>query len=74
MAKSKKNQKFLYGGFSEYPGSFQTKNELLQREAHYIRTLRCVNKVVLGRTTKEYHGDKKDKIKQYREDSKEYKK
>ena len=30
MVKSKKNQKFMYGGFSEYPGSFQTKNELLQ--------------------------------------------
>ena len=32
----------------------QTINELHAREGHYIKTLKCVNKLVAGRTMKEY--------------------
>jgi ribosome-interacting GTPase 1 len=37
------------------------KMELLQREAHYIKTLKCVNKYIPLRTDKEYYEDNKDK-------------
>mgnify|MGYP006284788537 CR=1 FL=1 len=37
----------------EYP--CQTKNELVKREAHYIRNFPCVNRVVPLRTDKEYN-------------------
>jgi ribosome-interacting GTPase 1 len=40
----------------------ESKNELHQREAHYIRTLKCVNKIIPDRTLKEYRGDNKEKI------------
>jgi ribosome-interacting GTPase 1 len=43
-----------------------TKDELLSREGHYIRTLKCVNRCVAGRTRKEsnehYYNDNKNKI------------
>jgi ribosome-interacting GTPase 1 len=39
-----------------------SKVELHQREAHYIRTLKCVNKVIPDRTQKEYREDNKEKI------------
>jgi hypothetical protein len=63
-----------------------SKAELYQREAHYIRTLKCVNKVIPLRTKKQYGKDNKEKIalrkkeynevnkeriKQYNEDNKE---
>ena len=58
----------------------QTKDQLLIREGHYIRTLECVNKYVMGRTnedavrkSKEYYGNNQDKIKQYYQDNKEIK-
>jgi hypothetical protein len=51
------------------------KMELQQREAHYIKTLKCINKYVPLRTHKEYNEDNKDKInekqKQYREINKD---
>ena len=46
-----------------------TKDELLQREAHYIKNLKCVNKMTPLRTHREYYEDNKDKIK---ETKKEY--
>jgi hypothetical protein len=42
-----------------------SKDELISREAFYIRTLKCVNKVIPDRTRKEYREDKKDEIKEY---------
>jgi hypothetical protein len=47
----------------------ETKDVLHAREAHYIRTVQCVNKMIPQRTQKEYKLDNKEKIK---EDSKEY--
>ena len=47
----------------------ESKNELLQREAYYIKTLKCVNKVVPLRTRSEYKNDTKEHIKEY---SKQY--
>lgn len=43
-----------------------TKDELHQREGHYIKLLNSVNKVITGRKKKEYLRDNKDKIKQQR--------
>ena len=47
----------------------ETKEELLKREAYYIKTLQCVNKVVPLRSKKEYREDTKEHIKEY---SKQY--
>ena len=47
----------------------ESKNELLQREAYYIKTLKCINKVVPLRTRSEYKNDTKEHIKEY---SKQY--
>ena len=49
----------------------ESKDELTAREAHYIRTIKCVNKIIPLRTDKEYRKDNRDKIKQYRSDNKE---
>ena len=53
----------------------KSKDELLAREAHYIKTMKCVNKVVPLRTYKEYKADNRDHIlelkKVYRETNKE---
>jgi len=55
-----------------------SKDELSAKEANYIRTLKCVNKVIPGRTLMQYVEDNKDKIlekqKQYYETHKEQKK
>jgi hypothetical protein len=52
-----------------------SKQELIKREGHYIKSLECVNKCVAGRTNAEYRIDNKDKIleynKQYRIDNKD---
>jgi len=40
-----------------------TKDELRKRERHYIESLVCVNKVVVGRSTREYKIDNKETIK-----------
>jgi len=53
----------------------ESKDQLSAREAHYIKTLTCVNKVVPLRTTKEYEQDNKETIsarhKEWREQNKE---
>ena len=43
----------------------ETKNELLKREAYYIKTLQCVNKVVPLRSRSQYREDTKEHIKEY---------
>ena len=35
-------------------------DELTAREAHFIRTLKCVNKVIPGRTIQEYREENRD--------------
>ena len=42
-----------------------TKDELHRREAHYIRTLKCVNRLIPLSTPKEYNFDNKEYRKQY---------
>ena len=53
----------------------ESKDELLAREAFYIKSLVCVNKVIPLRTRKEYLVDNKEKIKdlnkQYKEENKD---
>lgn len=44
-----------------------SKDELHAREAHYIKTISCVNKVIPLQTKKEYSEVNKDKIKEWRE-------
>ena len=50
-----------------------SKDELLAREGYYIKTLKCINRKIEGRTPKEYRKDNIDKInernKQYRKDN-----
>ena len=47
------------------------KMELNARERYYIENNECVNKVVPGRTNKEYREANKEKIKEYRDSHKE---
>jgi len=60
----------------KYPCNF--KDELTARERYYIETIDCVNKLIPGRTKKEYYIDNKDKIKSrnkvYRDNNKEKRK
>jgi len=42
-----------------------SKDELHKLEGKYIRELNCVNKIILGRTKKEYREDNKEKIDEY---------
>ena len=58
-----------------------SKDELHTREAHYIKTIKCVNRNVPTRTAeerkeikKDYNKDNKEKLKQHREDVKDLKK
>jgi hypothetical protein len=52
-----------------------SKEELIQRERHYIENNNCVNKQIPGRTNKEYRDDNKEVIKEQKkewyEDNKE---
>lgn len=52
-----------------------SKDEVHAREAHYIKTLECVNKNIPLRTRKEYYEDNKEKVKlqsrTYAEENKE---
>ena len=48
-----------------------SKDELHRREAHFIRTLKCLNKYIPLRTHKEYDEENKEKKKQYYEDNKD---
>lgn len=54
----------------------KTKVELAKREGYYIETIECVNKLIAGRTMKEYYEENKEEIdeyqKQYKKDNKEY--
>ena len=53
--------------------SCDTKKELLARERHYIENNTCVNKVIPGRTYKEYKKDNREEInKKNNEYMKEY--
>ena len=39
-----------------------TRDELLAKEGHYIKTMKCVNKIVAGQSPKEYYEANKTKI------------
>jgi hypothetical protein len=47
------------------------KDELQKKEGEHIKNNDCVNKVISGRTKKEYYIDNKDKMKEYREANKD---
>jgi hypothetical protein len=47
----------------DYP--CETKEQLHKKEGEYIRKMKCVNKNIAGRTTKEHREDNKEKIKEY---------
>jgi|LakMenEpi03Aug12_release.lakeMendotaPanAssembly.Ray.scaffolds.fasta_scaffold152489_3 hypothetical protein len=50
-----------------------SKDELTAREGHFIRTITCINKTIIGRTQKEYRETHKEEIKDYQKDySKDY--
>tara|TARA_R110000822_G_scaffold12572_2_gene45367 strand:+ start:388 stop:954 length:567 start_codon:yes stop_codon:yes gene_type:complete len=49
----------------------ETNDQLKAREAHYIRTLECVNKFVPLRTKKEYDQENKEKKKAYLAENKD---
>ena len=42
--------------------SCKSKEELESREGYYIRNYNCNNKLIVGRTNKEYYNDNKEKI------------
>jgi ribosome-interacting GTPase 1 len=52
-----------------------SKDELLAREKHYIKTLKCINKYIPKQTDREYYEKNKEcilqKCKQYKQDNKE---
>ena len=48
-----------------------SKAELEKREGQLIRELNCINKIIPGRTKKQYRIDNKDKLKRYRLDNKD---
>ena len=51
--------------------SCKSKDELRTREGFYIKTIKCINKNIAGRTSKEYYIDNKDKIIAYHESIKD---
>ena len=44
-----------------------SKDELRQLEGQYIRNLDCVNKIISGRTSRQYFEENKEKIHRYQE-------
>jgi len=46
-----------------------SKDELHQREAHYIKTLKCINKRIPLQPRKEYNQNNENKIKEYKKKS-----
>jgi len=48
----------------EYP--CETREQLNKKEGEYIRANKCINKIIAGRTQKEYRIDNFDKIKELR--------
>jgi hypothetical protein len=71
--KSLENNNYEIILIESYPCS--SKDELHQRERHHIETMECVNKVIPGRTKKEYAVDNRHSIfenqKKYREENKD---
>ena len=59
--------------FIELYENFKCENieQLHKKEGEIIRMCGTLNKVISGRTDKEYYEDNKEKIKQYKEDNKE---
>lgn len=55
--------------YEEYP--CENKKQLHRKEGEVIRAVDCVNKMVAGRTYKEYYNENKQKSKEYREKNKE---
>ena len=47
----------------------KSREELLRREGHYIKQSECVNKVVSGRTNKEYKLDNIEKIREQKREA-----
>jgi hypothetical protein len=45
-----------------------SKEELNAREGYWIKEINCVNKIITGRTRKEYNEDNKTKILEYRKE------
>jgi hypothetical protein len=45
-----------------------SKAELEKREGHHIRYMECVNKLIAGRTKKEYYIENKKKVLEYQKD------
>lgn len=58
----------------DYP--CKSKAELLKQEGHHIKTTDCVNKIISGRTPKEYAEEHQEQIKtrgaEYRDENREY--
>lgn len=50
--------------------SCKSRDELNSREGYYIKNMVCINKIIIGRTRKEYREDNKDHIKEYYEKNK----
>ena len=48
-----------------------SRNELMSREAFYIKNNKCVNKIIPNRTIKEWQNDNKDKMKEYQKSYRE---
>jgi len=44
----------------------ETKEELFAREGYYIKNNKCVNRMVPGRTQKQYYEENKEKIRDYK--------
>jgi hypothetical protein len=55
--------------YEEFP--CDNKEQLLKREGEIIREIGTLNSIIAGRTIKEWRGDNKDHIKEYREKNKE---
>ena len=53
--------------------SCKSKKELEAEEATYIRNNKCVNRIIPGRSQKEYRETNIEKIQEYREDNKDKK-
>ena len=57
------NGNYSYSMVEPYPCN--SKQELHTRERYWIENFDCVNKIVPGRTRKEYYQDNKEQIKEY---------
>ncbi len=48
--------------------SCTSRDELIARESHYIRTMKCVNKIIPDRTRKEWDSDNKEHVAKLKKD------